>query len=372
MGKTIVLGVTGSIASVRAFDLIRELRKNGFSVQVVASKASLELIGEKALEWAAGSKVISEISGKTEHIKFFGKNGSAELLLIAPATANTISKIAMGIDDTPITTFATTAIGSGKPVLLAPAMHEPMYGNPIVKKNLELLKKRNVKIIEPFIEDEKAKMENVGKIVKEVKKALGEKNFVGVKVLVANGATYSKIDPMRVITNLSSGKMGRAIAEQLELGGADISLIEGTEHTKFYSKIMAELENMFDWFVCPAAINDFAAVESTNKLSSGKKLNLELTPAPKLLQDVRKKYPKLKICAFKAETNKSKKELEKIGLEFLKKNKFQLVVVNDISKNPAGEDSSEMGIVSKKEIVWVKGTKEKIAEQIVGEMEKVL
>lgn len=368
MGKTIVLGVTGSIASVRAFDLIRELRRNGFSVQVVASGASLELIGEKALEWASGNKVISEISGKTEHIEFFGKNGSAELLLIAPATANTISKIAMGIDDTPITTFATTAIGSGKPVLLAPAMHEPMYGNPIVKKNLELLEKRNVKIIPPFIEDEKAKMENVGKIVKEVKKALGAKNFEGIKVLVASGATYSKIDPMRVITNLSSGKTGNAIAEQLELAGADVCLIQGTEHAQFYSKIMKELEKGYDWFVCPAAINDFEAIESTNKLSSGKKINLELNPAPKLLQDVRKKYPKLKICAFKAETNKTKKELKKIGGEFLKKNKFQMVVVNDIFKNPAGADSSEMGIITKKGIVWSEGTKAKIAEKIVGEM----
>src|SRR3989344_4159274 len=178
MGKTIVLGVTGSIASVRAFDLIRELRKNGFSVQVVASKASLELIGEKALEWAAGSKVISEISGKTEHIKFFGKNGSAELLLIAPATANTISKIAMGVDDTPITTFAATAIGSKKPVLIAPAMHKPMHAHPIVQENLEKLKKLNrVKIISPLLKEEKAKIGSVQTIVLEVQAALSKKTF---------------------------------------------------------------------------------------------------------------------------------------------------------------------------------------------------
>jgi len=364
--RTIVLGVCGSIAAVRAFDLVRLLRKKGFAVHVLMSKGAQGIITKDAMEWASGNPVITKITGKVEHVKFFGKKAKADLLLIAPATANTISKIAMAIDDTPITTFATIAIGSKKPVLICPAMHEPMYEHPIVQKNLDLLaKEKRIRIIEPLIEEGKAKIALIEKIVLEVERALGKKKLEGKKVLVASGATYSKIDPMRIITNLSSGKMGKALASELYKNKASISLIEGTEQGKFYSQIIKELSRGFDYFFVPAAINDFEAKESKNKISSGKKMNLELTPAKKLLEEVRKKYPKLKIIAFKAETNKNKKELEKIGKEFLAKNKLELVVVNDIAKNPAGLDKSKMLIVSKKKTVYANGAKQKIAEKIV-------
>ncbi|MAG18229.1 MAG: bifunctional phosphopantothenoylcysteine decarboxylase/phosphopantothenate--cysteine ligase CoaBC [Candidatus Diapherotrites archaeon] len=364
--KTIVLGICGSIAAIRAFDLVRVLRKKGFSVQVLMSKGAEGIITKDAMEWASGNSVITQITGKVEHVKFFGKKGKADLMIIAPATANTISKIAMAIDDTPITTFATIAIGSKKPVLIAPAMHEPMYEHPIVQKNLELLEKeKRIKIIEPLVEEEKAKLAPVEKIVLEVEKALGKKKLEGKKILLGNGATYSQIDPMRIITNLSSGKMGKALEHELLLNGATVSLVEGTEHEKFYSEIMKELPKA-DYFVLPAAINDFEAKEQKNKIPSSKKINLELVPAKKLLSEVREKFPELKIIAFKAETNKSKKELGKIGKEFLKKNKLQMVVVNDVSKNPTGSDKSEMLIVSREKTVFVKGTKEKIAGKIVS------
>lgn len=372
MKPLIVLGITGSIASVRSFDLTRELQKNGFQVQIVMSEASKKIVTEDSMEWGSGKKVITKLTGKTEHVKFLGEKGKASLLLIAPATANTISKIAMGIDDTPVTTFASIAIGSKKPVLIAPAMHEPMYKHSIVQKNLELLKKqKSIRIISPFIEDEKAKMENIEKIVLEVQKELGTKKLGGKKVLIGNGATYSQIDPMRIITNLSSGKTGREIAKNAAINGAEVTVIGGTEQGKFASSIMKELEKGYDYFILPAAINDFQTQKSKNKISSGKQLQIELTPAKKLLETVRAKFPELKIIGFKAETNKTKKQLEKIGKEFLRKNKLELVVVNDIVKNPPGKDSSEMLIVSKKKTVLVKGSKEKIAERIVGEISKL-
>lgn len=372
MKPLIVLGITGSIASVRSFDLTRELQKKGFQVQIVMSEAAKKIVTEDSMEWGSGKTVITKLTGKTEHVKFLGENGKASLLLIAPATANTISKIAMGIDDTPITTFASVAIGSGKPVLIAPAMHEPMYKHPIVQKNLGLLKKEKmIRIIAPFVEDEKAKMENVEKIILEVQKELGKKKLKGKKVLIGNGATYSQIDPMRIITNLSSGKTGREIAKNAIMNGASVSLIDGTEQGKFASSIMKELGNNYDYFILPAAINDFQATESKNKISSGEQLQIELTPTKKLLGEVREKFPKLKIIGFKAETNKTKKQLEQIGKEFLTKNKLQIVVVNDIAKNPPGKDFSEMLIVSKKKTVSVKGSKEKIAERIISEIAKI-
>ncbi|MFH1391516.1 MAG: bifunctional phosphopantothenoylcysteine decarboxylase/phosphopantothenate--cysteine ligase CoaBC [Candidatus Diapherotrites archaeon] len=372
MMKTVVLGVCGSIAAVRAFDVVRLLRMKGFNIQVLMSKGAEGIITKDAMEWASGNPVITKITGKVEHVKFFGKKGIGDLMLIAPATANTISKIAMAIDDTPITTFATIAIGSKKPVLIAPAMHEPMYEHPIVQKNLELLEReKRIKIIEPLVEEEKAKIAPLEKIVLEVERALGKKKLEGKKVLVGNGATYSAIDPMRIITNLSSGKMGKALEHELFVNGASVSIIEGTEHKKFYSQIMKELSKGFDYFVLPAAINDFEAKKQNNKISSSEKINLELVPTKKLLEEVQKKFPNLKIIAFKAETNKSKKELEKIGKDFLAKNKIEMVVVNDIAKNPAGSDKSEMLIVSKRKTVLVNGAKEKIAQKISEEIGKI-
>ena len=382
-GKTIVVAVCGSIAAVRSFDIVRQLRSSGAGVHVVMSSAAEGIITADAMQWASGNKVITKLTGKTEHVQFFGKKGKADLLLIAPATANTISKIAMGIDDSAITTFATIAIGSKNPVWTAPAMQEPMYEHPIVQKNLGLLvDEKYVTIISPAIEEEKAKIAATERIVLEVEKALSRKLLEGKQILIANGATYSQIDPMRIITNLGTGKTGVEIARQAYINGAEVVMLHGTEHNKSLSSVLSELKNhAYDIFICPAAIGDFVAEQSREKISSAKELHLKLKPAKKLLQEVRSKYPKLKIVAFKAETNKSKNQLIKIAKEFLRKNKFDLVVANDVAKHPAGSDASEMFIVSAKKtvagkqfsptfsqkVVAVKGSKAKIAEKIVWE-----
>ena len=117
-GKTIVLAVTGSIAAVRTVELAREFIRRGADVHAVMSEAAGWIINPMALHYATGNEVITGITGKVEHVEFFGNLGRADILLIAPATANTLGKIAAGIDDTPVTTFATTAIGAGKPVMI--------------------------------------------------------------------------------------------------------------------------------------------------------------------------------------------------------------------------------------------------------------
>jgi len=372
-GKTIVVAVCGSIAAVRSFDIVRALRANGARVHVVMSSAAEGIITADAMQWASGNKVITKLTGKTEHVKFFGKKGKADLLLIAPATANTISKIAMGIDDSTITTFTTIAIGSKKPVLIAPAMHEPMYDHPIVQKNLDfLVNEKYIAMIAPMVEEEKAKIAPTERIVLEVEKVLSKKLLDGKKVLIANGATYSQIDPMRIVSNLSSGKTGVEISRQTYINGAEVVMLHGTEQGQFYSNVFNELKShKYDIFICPAAIGDFVAERSRGKLSSAKELHLKLRPARKLLQEVRSRYPKLKIVAFKAETNKNKKQLIKIGKDFLRKNRFDLVVANDVAKHPAGADSSEMFIVSAKKVVSVKGSKDKVAEKIVEEIARL-
>ena len=139
-GKQIVIAVTGSIAAVEVIKLIHALRRCGAVVQPVMSHAATGIIHPDALTYASGRETITRLSGHVEHITWCGEGGSADLLLIAPCTANTLGKIACGIDDTPVTTFATTALGSKKPVIVVPAMHNSMYRHPAVTENILKLK----------------------------------------------------------------------------------------------------------------------------------------------------------------------------------------------------------------------------------------
>ena len=157
-GKTIVLGVTGSIAAVRTVELARELIRNGAQVHAVMTDAAMQILHPDALHYATGNPVITVLGGRVEHVEFCGLQGRADLLLIAPATANTIGKIAYGIDDTAVTSFATTALGSGMPLMVVPAMHESMYRHPAVSENLVKLKTWGVSVIDPRLEEGIAKI----------------------------------------------------------------------------------------------------------------------------------------------------------------------------------------------------------------------
>src|SRR2546422_3477101 len=139
-GKTIVLGVTGSIAAVECVKLAHELIRHGAEVHVVLTRSATEILHPNALQYATGNPVVTQITGSMEYLQMCGRDGKADLLLIAPCTSNTISKIAHGIDDTTVTTYAVNALGSGIPVLVAPAAHESMMDNPTVVANFQSLK----------------------------------------------------------------------------------------------------------------------------------------------------------------------------------------------------------------------------------------
>lgn len=164
----IVVGVCGSVAAVRVPEILREFRRKKIDVECVMSKSSRGIIHPNVLEWASGNPVVTEITGKVEHVRLCGVNGEASLLLVCPATSNTISKISNGIDDTPVTTFAATALGSKIPLVIVPAMHISMYKNPFVSENIENLKKRGVIFIGPKIDENKAKLPEKDVIVKTV------------------------------------------------------------------------------------------------------------------------------------------------------------------------------------------------------------
>ncbi len=174
MAGKIVLGVCGSVAAVNTVNLVRRLVKEGLEVECAMTKAAQKIIHPNVLEWASGNPVITELTGEVEHVKLCGANGSASLLLICPATSNTISKIANGIDDTVVTTLAATALGSKIPIIMVPAMHISMYDNPFVVDNIQKLESKGVTLIEPRIEEDKAKIAENDEIVKVVLKLVKE------------------------------------------------------------------------------------------------------------------------------------------------------------------------------------------------------
>jgi phosphopantothenoylcysteine decarboxylase/phosphopantothenate--cysteine ligase len=173
--KTVVLAVCGSVAAIESPKLVRELRRRGIIVECVMSESAKKIISPNVLEWASEKDVITEITGKTEHVRLCGVGGTADVLLICPATSNTISKIACGIDDTAVTTFAATAIGSGKKVIIAPAMHYSMYKNPFVEENIKKLESNGITIIEPRFEENKAKVASNDEIANKVLRELKNK-----------------------------------------------------------------------------------------------------------------------------------------------------------------------------------------------------
>lgn len=164
----VVVAVTGSVAAVRVPELVRELGRNDVDVECVISPNARGIIHPDVLEWASGKPVVTELTGAVEHIRLCGVGGDANLLLVCPCTANTISKIAAGIDDTTVTTMASTALGSGLPVIIVPAMHISMYYNPLLVENIGKLKEIGVEFIEPIVEEDKAKLPSEEDIVDAV------------------------------------------------------------------------------------------------------------------------------------------------------------------------------------------------------------
>jgi len=208
-GKRVALGICGSVAAMRSPDLARALIRHGAEVFTFMSKASQSIISPDLMEWATGNPVVTALTGKIEHVALGGgAAGSADLVLIAPATANTIGKIAAGIDDTPVTSLATTAIGAGIPIIVAPAMHVSMMRHPAVVENLRRLEGMGIAVLAPEMAEGKAKIASNERILEAALASLSKKDLKGRRMLVTAGATRSYMDAIRYLTNSSSGRMG--------------------------------------------------------------------------------------------------------------------------------------------------------------------
>jgi len=375
--KRVVLCITGSVAAVQCSEIARELMRHGAQVFAVMSEMAQKIIHPYLMEWATGNSVTTELTGKIEHVALTGEypKGTADLILVAPATANTISKIACGIDDTAVTSVVSAAFGLGIPMLIVPAMHESMYRHPIVVENMKKLRALGVEFVEPRIQEGKAKIAATEEIVNAAIRRLAAKDMKGSRVLVTAGPTIEYIDPIRVISNKSSGKMGIAVAEEALRRGAQVTLIYGpgtapppygmkirrAETTKqMYDLVLSELKTArYDMVIATAAAADFAPESSRKeKIDSHTvhEFEVKLRSLPKIIDQVKKVSPKTLLVAFKAEYKVSDRELVERAGKRLRSSQADFIVANDVGREGAGfqADTNEVFIVSRdKKVVHI-------------------
>lgn len=370
-GRRIVLCVTGSVAAYRAVEMARLLMRHGADVYTVMTEAtSSMLLSSELMKWATGNPVVTKLTGNLEHISL-ADYGRSDLVLVYPCTANTIGKAANGIDDTPVTSVLSVALGSKIPIVIAPAMHQAMYENPAIVRNIKELSK-HVTFVEPLISEGKAKVAEPQEILNAVIAALSKGPLSGKRVLVTSGSTVEYIDPIRVITNLSTGRMGLAVAEEAAKMGASVTLVYGhgtvdpkstalrliraSTGKEMSDAVRSELaSHKYDIVVMAAAVADFAPrTKSDKKINSRSgKISLELAKTDKIVDQVRRIASRVTLVAFKADHDVSQETLIERAYQKLKECKADLVVANDVGKvaRKAGADRNEVFIVDAKKKV---------------------
>ncbi|MFL0268214.1 bifunctional phosphopantothenoylcysteine decarboxylase/phosphopantothenate--cysteine ligase CoaBC [Candidatus Clostridium radicumherbarum] len=366
--KTVVVGVCGGIAAYKALDVVSQLKKKDFNVHVIMTKSAAEFVTPLSFQSLSQNMVVTDMFAepKAFEIQHISLAKKADLMLIVPATANIIGKVANGIADDMLTTtiMATTA-----PVVFAPAMNTHMYSNPIVKENINKLKKLNYIFISP--ESGRLACGDVGegkladtKLISNITYSLlyDIKDMKHKKVLVTAGPTISPIDPVRFISNKSSGKMGFAIAEEARDRGAEVTLITGptslecphdinvikvNTNEEMYGEVIKNFESQ-DVVIKAAAVADYKSKEySPIKLKkSSEDLNITFTRDT----DILKKLGELKthqiLVGFAAESNNL---LDYAALKLKQKN-LDFIVANDITSTETGfaSDDNKVFIIDKK------------------------
>ena len=350
----IVLCVTGSVAAVETVKLARELRRQGANVKCFMSDDACHIVHPYALEFATGQEIVLELTGKIEHVKY----AQADLVLVAPATANVISKFAYKIADNPINSLLITACGHDTPILMVPSMHDSMYCS--VEENIHKLEDEGIKFIKPRMDEGKAKFPYLDDIVLNALRQAKNGDLKGKKVLVSAGGTYEAIDPIRGISNRSSGKMGIEIAKEAFIRGANVTLLEGevsvpvplslnsikaVSSSEMNEKAL-EMINDFDVFVSAAAVSDFSpSVVEKSKISSSQELELKLKPTNKIINQIKEQNPDVFLVGFKAEYGVTEEELIESSQKQIQNSGADLVVANDVAVEGAGFGSDKNQVI---------------------------
>ena len=387
----IVLCVTGSVAAVETVKLAREFRRQGHSVKAFMTQEATKIIHPNALEFATGQEVVLELTGKIEHVKY----SQADLVLVAPATANTISKFAYRISDNPVNTLLITAYGHDTPIVFVPSMHDSMYD--AVSENLEKLKDDGIVFLNPRLDEGKAKFPAIEDIVLEsvrtvnldkAKKNLADdeiSKIAGLNVLISLGGTFEEIDPIRGISNRSSGKMGLELAKEAYRLGANLKILAAhhevdipkifdvadAKSSSIMNEKTKELVGDFDVFIATAAVSDFAPIiKEDHKISSSLNLSLDFEPVAKIIHQIKKINPDIFLVGFKAEYNISEEKMIQCAKTQMQDAGTDLVVANDVYNKGCefGSDTNEVILVSDEIKKVGLNSKSEIAKSIFKEI----
>ena len=389
--KTVVIGVSGGIAVYKTLDVISRLRKLGVNVNVIMTKSATEFVTPLSFQSLSQNYVVCDMfeDPKTWDVEHISLAKRADVFLIAPATANVIGKIANGIADDMLT---TTVMATKAKVLIAPAMNTNMYENPILQRNIDTLKELGYNFVEPESgrlacgDTGKGKLASPETIVDEVVKLLSkDQDLKGKSIIVTAGPTVESIDPMRYITNRSTGKMGYSIAKEAIERGADVTLITGPtnltppQNLKKLVKIEsakdmyeAVLENLDenDVVIKSAAVADYKPKNYSNKKikKSDDDLVIELDRNKDIAQEIGKIKNNKILVGFAAETNDL---IENASLKIKKKN-LDFIVANDLTKEGAGfgVDTNIVKIIDKEGNIteYPKMKKEEVANIILDKI----
>jgi phosphopantothenoylcysteine decarboxylase / phosphopantothenate---cysteine ligase len=363
--KTVVLGITGGIAAYKAADIASKLNKAGAKVEVIMTEAATKFITPLTMRNITGRQVVTDMfepasQYSVEHIALAD---AADVVAIAPATANTIAKLAAGIADNML---SCVVLATKAPVVIAPSMHNNMYQNPVTQKNIAALKTRGFIIVDP----EYGRLASGGigwgrlpeseKIIKAIEQALEKKgDLSGKRIVVTAGGTQEPIDPVRHIGNRSSGRMGYALAEAARDRGAGVTLITAAalpdptgievEHVRTAAEMKRAVDKAVakaDTLIMAAAVADYQPKKASKgkiKKDAAQSLMLELIRTPDILGEVKGKFIKV---GFAAESD----DLIENARKKLQQKSLDLIVANDITAEGSGfdVDTNKVTIIDKK------------------------
>jgi phosphopantothenoylcysteine decarboxylase/phosphopantothenate--cysteine ligase len=347
-GKNILLGITGSIAAYKSVDLARRLVEEGAHVTVVMTESACRFVSPLTFETVSRKPTYTNLyEGYVSHISLVKES---DFFIIAPATANTINKLAQGIADNLLTTLWLSYEG---PSLLAPAMNSRMYKNSFVKKSLRALEKRGINLVGPESgslacgEEGVGKMADISDIAEAVRTSLSPKNLSGQRMLITAGPTREFIDPVRYLSNCSSGKMGFSLAKAAFRRGAEVTLVSGPtgqrppggisfipvqKSAEMSTAVLKALRKSTS-VIMAAAVADFTPLYSgKTKFPKANTFNMQLKKTPDILEKIGKAKGNRILVGFAAETGKNIENAKKK----LKQKNLDLIVLNDITRKGAG------------------------------------
>jgi phosphopantothenoylcysteine decarboxylase/phosphopantothenate--cysteine ligase len=356
-GKKVVVGVTGGIAAYKTAELVRLLVKSGAYTRVAMTAHATKFISPLTFEALSRNRVVWDMwSGGTSPMDHISWGQESDLIIIAPATANFIAKMANGIGDD---FLSTMVLASTAKILVCPSMNTCMFMNSAVKRNILLLKERNMEVMEPSAGELACGTEGPGRlpdpeeILDHASLLLTDQDLFGLKIVITAGPTLEPIDPVRYITNRSSGKMGFALAKAARMRGATVNLISGPTHldppsgvtftrvdtAEEMRRAVLDQSSNCDVVIKAAAVLDYRPRERAERKikKENRSLSLELAPTPDILMELGagKKNRRCILVGFAAETNdliaNAKAKLEKKNLD--------MIVANDVTRSDAGFDA---------------------------------